>query len=252
MIISVINHKGGTGKTTSVINIGAFLAKKGFSVLLVDLDSQANTSQALMSDKDYSIMDAIESGKVDVNEVFRYSNKISVLSSNLKVYNLEKVLSDKTIAREKVVSKLLEPLKNYFDFIIIDNPPSLGVTALNSVISADKVLIPLEAEFFSQKGLDNLILFFNEAKDAYNLNNDILGVFLTKYMEKTKLANYFISEFGSDSDYQNLFLNTKIRKNVKIGESHLDGKTILDYAPDSIGAMDYENLTKEILTKLKM
>ena len=245
MIISIINHKGGTGKTTSAVNISACLADLGYKVLLVDLDSQANSSQALISDKDYTILNAIKDKKIDTNQLFHYNDKLSLLSASLDLHILEKELSDIVIAREKIFLNLFKPIQDSFDFIILDNPPSLSYIALYSIVCSEKVLIPLEAEFFSQTRLDNLILFFDEAKKGYDLNSEILGIFFTKYSDNTRLSEHFSTMINDD--YKYLLLSSKIRKNVKLGEAHLNGQTILDYSNTSSGAVDYKQLTNEIL-----
>ena len=249
MIISIINHKGGTGKTTSAINISAYLSALNYKVLLVDLDSQSNSTQGLMSTNDYTLFDAVKSNEIDVNRFFKYNDNLSVFPSSNNMIGLDKELGDKMIGRERVFDNLFKPIKQSYDFIILDNPPLLSHIALNSLITSDFVLVPLEAEYYSQKGLDNLILFFNDVKNAYKNDTQILGVFLTKFVPNTRLSNYFNEEFTEN--YKDLFLSSKIRKNVKLGEAQLDGLTILDYDNSSNGAIDYKNLTDEILTKIK-
>ena len=249
MILSIINHKGGTGKTTSAINISAYLSALNYKVLLVDLDSQSNSTQGLMSTNDYTMFDAVKSNEIDLNRFFKYNDNLSVFASSNNMVGLDKELGDKMVGRERVFNNLFESIKKNYDFIILDNPPLLSHIALNSLIASDYVLVPLEAEYYSQKGLDNLILFFNDVKSAYKNSTEILGVFLTKFVPNTRLSNYFNEEFSEN--YKDLFLSTKIRKNVKLGEAQLDGLTILDYDSSSNGAIDYKNLTDEILTKIK-
>ena len=249
MILSIINHKGGTGKTTSAINISAYLSALNYKVLLVDLDSQSNSTQGLMSTNDYTMFDAVKSNEIDLNRFFKYNDNLSVFASSNNMVGLDKELGDKMVGRERVFNNLFESIKKNYDFIILDNPPLLSHIALNSLIASEFVLVPLEAEYYSQKGLDNLILFFNDVKSAYKNSTEILGVFLTKFVPNTRLSNYFNEEFSEN--YKDLFLSTKIRKNVKLGEAQLDGLTILDYDSSSNGAIDYKNLTDEILTKIK-
>mgnify|MGYP003608541810 CR=1 FL=1 len=249
MILSFINHKGGTGKTTSTVNVGAFLADLEYKVLIVDLDSQANSSQALNSDLDYSIYDAIENDFIEEDKIFKYNQFLSILSSNRTMINLEKKLTNTVVGREFIIKNLLKPIENKYDFILIDNPPALAVTTLNSIVCSDKIIIPLEAEYFSITGLKNIIDFFNLAKTSYNLNTQILGFFFTKFSENTNLSNHFIDELNQY--YKAFLFQSKIRKNVKLGEAHLSGKTILDYDSSSNGAVDYNNLTNEILNLIK-
>ena len=245
MILSIINHKGGTGKTTSAINISAYLSALNYKVLLVDLDSQSNSTQGLMSTNDYTMFDAVKSNEIDLNRFFKYNDNLSVFASSNNMVGLDKELGDKMVGRERVFNNLFESIKKNYDFIILDNPPLLSHIALNSLIASDYVLVPLEAEYYSQKGLDNLILFFDDAKKGYDLKSEILGIFFTKYSDNTRLSEHFSTMINDD--YKDLLLSSKIRKNVKLGEAHLNGQTILDYSNTSSGAVDYKQLTNEIL-----
>lgn len=242
-VISFINYKGGTGKTTSVINIGANLANQGKKVLLIDLDPQANLSEGL--------------GVYDSNNTmyYYYKNKISATAQNVKE-NLDIIPSNLDLVgfdfdlpaeflREKVVDNLVKDLLPNYEYVLIDLPPTLNTVVINALVISDYICIPMEAEFFAFRGLDRIMDIAKKIKSTFKPNLNLLGVFVTKFNPTRSLSKHILDAVNDNFD--NKLLNTKIRINVKLSEAQTEGKDIYSYDPESNGAKDYEALTLEIL-----
>src|SRR5690554_5322838 len=244
--IAILNHKGGTGKTTSAINIGAGLAKKGKRVLLVDIDPQANLTEGLgIRDAETSIYDSIRDSKK--LPVIQIHGRLDLVPSSIDLLGAELEIVSK-IGREKIVTKLLKPLKAEYDYIILDCPPALGLLTINAVVAADTILLPLEAEYFAYKGIDRLIGIVEQVQEHFNENLTIGGVFVSKCNYQRTLTQTIINSiteyFGPK------VFDAKIRVNVSLSEAQLQGQSVFEYAPDSNGAKDYDNLVNEILNKI--
>lgn len=244
--ISILNHKGGTGKTTSSLNIGASLAKKNYRVLLVDIDPQANLTEGLgIRDAENSIYDSIKDNKK--LPITNITDNLDLVPSSIDLLGAELEIVSK-IGREKILSKLLKPIEKEYDFVIIDCPPALGLLTINAIVASDTILLPLQAEYFAYKGVDRLLGIIDQVKEHFNEGLEIGGVFITQWNQTrvlTKTIINSITEFFGDKVF-----DTKIRINVALGEAQLQGKTIFDYDPESNGAKDYDQLVNEILTKL--
>jgi len=244
--IAILNHKGGTGKTTSAINIGAGLAKKGKRVLLVDIDPQANLTEGLgIRDAGTSIYDSIRDSKklpvIQVNE------SLDLVPSSIDLLGAELEIVSK-IGREKIITKLLKPLKGEYDYIILDCPPALGLLTINAIVASDTVLLPLEAEYFAYKGIDRLMGVIEQVQEHLNEKLTIGGVFVTKCNSQRTLTQTIvdsITDFFGDKVFE-----TKIRINVSLSEAQLQGQSVFEYAPESNGAKDYELLVDEIIRKI--
>jgi chromosome partitioning protein len=243
----IINHKGGVGKTTSVVNIGAGLAIANQRVLLVDIDPQSNLSESfgLIRVKP-SIYDSF------VNDV---AVPIHNVKPNLDVVpaSLDLAMVDLEIAgemsRESLLKDILEPVKHNYDFIIIDSPPSLGLLTINALVAADDVYIPLEAEFLAYRGIDSIVGIIEKVRKKLNKNLKIGGVFMTKFNKQrilTRTIREEVSKYFGD-----VLLESSIRVNVALAESPANAKDIFEYAPDSKGADDYKDLVLEILNRQK-
>lgn len=244
--ISIMNHKGGTGKTTSSINIGAGLAKKGLKVLLLDIDSQANLTEGLgKGDPELSVYDSIRENKK--LPILHVSENLDLVPSSIDLLGAEMEIVSK-IGREQILHKLLKPIRSEYDYIIIDCPPSVGLLTVNAMVASDTILLPLQGEYFAYKGVDRLLGIVNEVRDNLNDKLKIGGVFITQINPNRILTKTIVEKLTED--LQDKVFDTKIRINVALAEAQLQGQTIFDYAPESNGAKDYEMLVDEILKRL--
>lgn len=245
MIYSISNHKGGVGKTTSTINIGAALANKNKKVLLVDLDPQANLTQSLgIKDIQISIYDNLKGEKM-VNTI-EYKHNLHVLPSSLDLSAAEIELSSEP-GREYILKDILHQFVNKFDYIFIDCPPSLGLLTINALAASDYVIIPMQAEYLPLRGLAKLTDVITKIRTRLNQKLQIGCVFLTQY-DSRKVLNRDIAasvlEFFGDK-----FLDTKISSNVALAEAPSQGKDIFLYNKSCKGATDYDDLCEEMLKK---
>lgn len=248
-IIAFANHKGGVGKTTSVANIGAALNQKGNRVLLVDLDAQQNLTSCFLPD------DRVEALEVSIYEalvgkaplpVIPLRDRLSIVPSGIELARAEIDLSQK-LAREQLLKRLLQPIAEDYDFILLDCPPSLGVITTNALTAAEALYIPLTAEALPLKGLRMLEAVVEEVRESINPTLSLSGVFVTRYNTRKSLNNMVLETIADK--YGSIVFNTKIRENVAIAEAPLMQQPICEYAPKSKGAEDYEALTEEILSR---
>ena len=242
-VIAVTNHKGGVGKTTSTINIGAGLAKLGKRVLLIDLDPQANLSQSLgIKDPSATIYGAIR-GEHPLQPV-NVLKRLDVVPSTLDLSGAEIELSSET-GREYILRELLEPVKGSYDYVIIDSPPSLGLLTVNALTSADEILIPLQAQYLALQGLSKLLEIVDKIQKRLNKGLRIGGVFITQYDSRKILTRNVVETI--ESHFKDTVYKTKIRDNVALAEAPTQGQDIFRYNPTSYGALDYLALCKEIV-----
>ena len=246
-VISISNHKGGVGKTTSAINIGAGLNKLGKKVLLIDLDPQANLSQSLgLIEQDKNIYGAIRGEyKLQPIEILK---GMDVIPSTLDLSGAEVEMSGEA-GREYILRELIEPIRSSYDFILIDSPPSLGLLTINSFTASDEILIPLQAQYLAVQGLTKLIEVVDKIKRRLNKELKIGGVFITQY-DKRKVLNRDVAE-TIKAHFKDEVFKTKIRDNIALAEAPAQGLDIFRYNPKSNGAEDYLSLSKEIIKKHK-
>ncbi len=247
--IAISNHKGGVGKTTSTLNIGAGLALEKKNVLLIDLDAQANLTQCCGVENPEKTIYGAFRGEYQLAP-YKIKDNLHIVPSCLDFAGIELEIGGK-MGRERVLTKLLLPLDGHYDYILFDCPPSLGLITVNAFCAADKVYIPLQAQFLALHGLDKLMEVMNMVKEE-NLNTvvDVAGVFVTQY-DKRKVLNRDISESVKNYFKEKVF-DTIIRDNVSLAEAPASNQDIFSYAPDSPGAKDYQDLVKEILKRNKM
>jgi len=241
-VISISNHKGGVGKTTSAINIGAGLNILGKKVLLVDLDPQANLSQSLnLTDQERTIYGAIRGEyKLEPVEVVR---GLDVLPSTLDLSGAEVELSGEA-GREYILRELLEPLRASYNYIIIDTPPSLGLLTINALTASTEVLIPLQAQYLALRGLTKLLEVVDKIKKRLNKELRVGGVFITQYDNRKILNRDVVATI--EAHFKEELFTTRIRDNIALAEAPTQGLDIFRYQPKSYGAEDYLSLCKEI------
>lgn len=246
-IISVANQKGGVGKTTTAVNISAMLAKKGKMVMLIDCDPQGNATSGLGIEKEseYSVYDILIN-EVDIKKTLQNTcmKNLTICPANMNLAGAEVELVNQ-MSREQRLKDAIEDVKEYFDYIIIDCPPSLGLITLNAFTASDSVLIPVQCEYFALEGLGQLLNTVNLVKKHLNKNLEIEGAVLTMYDVRTNLSNQVVIEvkkYFGDKVYK-----TVIPRNIKLSEAPSYGMPIIMYDETSKGARCYEKLTKEIL-----
>jgi chromosome partitioning protein len=238
-IISIANFKGGVGKTTSTVNIGVGISLKGKRVLMIDLDPQFNLTQSLgLFETDKPIFGALR-GEYPL-EPIQITDSLFIIPSSLDLIKAEIELSGE-FKREEILTRLIKPLKDQYDFILIDCPPSLGLLTINAFIASDEIYVPIEAEFLALKGYAIL----SEAIGRIGLSID--HVFITKY-DGRKVLNRNVLDTIRNSLGEIAF-KTVIRENIALAEAPTQGLDIFRYAPKSIGAEDYRQLVQEILKK---
>ena len=247
-IVSIANQKGGVGKTTTAINLSTILAKKGKKVLMIDADPQGNASSGVGIDRD-----DIELSTYDVlinddtmEEVVKKTNikNLNLCPSNINLAGAEVELVS-VMSREHRLKEKLDVIRDNYDFIIIDCPPSLGLITLNAFTASDSVLIPVQCEYYALEGLGQLLNTIALVKKHLNKEIEIEGALLTMYDIRTNLSNQVVKEvkkYFNDKVYKNV-----IPRNVKLSEAPSYGMPISMYDPRSKGAKSYEKFVKEFL-----
>ncbi|UPA17917.1 ParA family protein [Borrelia sp. MN22-0132] len=247
-IISIINQKGGVGKTTSAINIAYSITLLNKKALLIDIDSQGNTSSGVnilkkeVTNSSYELIYK----KQKITPIKNFN--LDIIPSSLKLALLEKELIHE-IARENFLKNALEQYKqDDYDFIILDCPPTLSILTINALVASKYLLIPIETEFFAFEGINQLLDTITAVKQI-NKELDITGVFINKYDIRNKSKEKYIDYLKKV--FKEKFLNTKIRKNISISKSQEENIPVYMYKKESNAAKDFLELTKEIMEKIK-
>ena len=246
-VISVANQKGGVGKTSTTVNLGTILAKKGKKVLLIDADPQGNATSGLGVEKE------VEASTYDilVNDTTLEEALEKTIIKNLKICPANMNLAGAEVelvsmmSREQRLKEKIEPIKEQFDYILIDCPPSLGLITLNAFTASDSVLIPVQCEYFALEGLGQLLNTINLVKKHLNKNIQVEGALLTMYDIRTNLSNQVVKEVKKYFD--NKVYKTVIPRNVRVSEAPSYGMPITEYDPRSKGAKSYTKFAKEFL-----
>ncbi|MDB5262426.1 MAG: hypothetical protein JWQ14_1707 [Adhaeribacter sp.] len=242
-IVSVINQKGGTGKTTTTINLGSALSKAGKKILLIDLDPQANLSYSLGVEEPEGTLADVFTDNKKLKEIIKQQGNLSIAPGSNELVDIEISLVNQP-EREKFLKNILAEVKGY-DYILIDCPPSLSLLTVNALVASDEVVIPLQMEVLTLQGLGQILNTVKQVRTAFNPKLNVKGIVVVMYDKRRKLSSE-IQEYLEQNVAEKIF-KTRIRLNVKLAEAPSFGKSVLDYDPGSYGAQDYKALAAEFL-----
>ncbi|WP_299822281.1 ParA family protein [uncultured Pontibacter sp.] len=243
-VVAVINQKGGTGKTTTTINLGSAISKSGKKVLLIDLDPQSNLSYSLAIPGSNGTLADVFLGAKNLKDILVEKDGLWVAPGSNDLVDIEiSLVSEKS--RESFLKNILSDTKG-FDYVLIDCPPSLSVLTLNALTAAHEVLIPLQMEVLTLQGLDQITKTVDRVKKAFNSKLKVKGIVVVMFDMRRKLS-LEVLHYLQENVEEKIF-KSQIRLNVKLAEAPSFGKSILDYDPNSNGAKDYQALSEEFLS----
>jgi chromosome partitioning protein len=248
-VITFANQKGGVAKTTTTLNLGVALKEQGFTVLGIDLDPQGNLtmSQGWNPDEIERSMYEVLVHQLPIEEIIRPA-EIDIAVSSIDLAGAELVMSS-MIGRERALERALRPIKERYDYILIDTPPSLGLLTINALVACDGVIVPVQCEYLSLRGLVQLQNTMEMIRENLNPNVDIQGILATMYDRRLIHAREAVEILKEN--FGDLVYNTKIRKTVRFAEAPVKGQSVLTYDPTSEAAMLYRDLAKEVLNGAK-
>lgn len=247
-IISVINNKGGTGKTTTTLNLGTALSKLGYNVLLIDFDSQSNLTTSLGVNKVENHIGKLLLHDLKSQDVLLPLDQVSLIPSTNYLLDYEYRINNEP-GREYLLREALDPIRPLYDYILIDCGPSLGTFAINSLVASDSYIVPMQAENFAFIGLDKIIQITDKVKKRMNPKIEMSGILFVKFSHRTKFSKAVIKSLLENERYKHKVFETKIRTDISLMESTAFGQNIFSYAPRSRGAEDYLNLANEFIER---
>ena len=258
MLIGILNQKGGVGKTTTTVNLGAALATKGKKVLLVDIDAQSNLTAHLgltpREDADnpvdngqipeFTIYDVLKGQKSIEEVIIHRSENLDVVPSSLLLSAADLEFGG-VVGRELLLKRVLEKCKGQYDFVAVDCPPALGLLTLNVLAAVEKIIIPVQSEYLALHGVRQLLDTIDQVRSVYNPSLSVGGVLICLHDNRRRLARAVSDTIRAY--FGELVFNTVVRTNVSLAEAPASGQTIFEYAPKSPGADDYLSLVEELL-----
>ncbi len=249
-VISIVNQKGGVGKTTTAVNLSAFLAKKRKKVLIIDLDPQGNATSGYGFDKgqlENTVYDLLVNEE-DINNVISATSvkNVDMCPTNINLAGAEVELVS-AISRETILKRAIEPVLDKYDYIIIDCPPALGLLTINALAACEGVIVPIQGEYYALEGLTQLMDTINMIKKKLNPKIGILGVVITMHDRRTQLTKQVVEEV--QKYFGDKVFKTFIPRNVRLAEAPSYGQTIEEYDPKSKGSLAYQALAYEVLKR---
>ncbi len=256
--ISVVNQKGGVGKTTTTVNLGAALAEKGKKVLLIDIDAQSNLSTHLglgvkedlaemtevSKGPEWTVYDVLKGTKRIQDVVIKRSANLDVVPSSLLLSAADLELGG-VVGRELLLKRAIDKIREQYDVILIDCPPTLGLLSLNALAAVDQVIVPVQSEYLALHGVRQLLDTIDQVRSVYNQNLIVGGVLICLHDSRKRLARAVADTIRNY--FGDLVFATVIRENVALAEAPAKGQTIFEYLPKSPGAEDYLALSEEVL-----
>jgi chromosome partitioning protein len=254
-VISIATLKGGTAKTTTAVNLAGALHRKGYSVLLIDSDPQANLTYSMGAQDDCKrnlyteYKREIQGEESKLKEtIIETSSGPGLIPSSVQLGNTEQELVSKLAREQTLRRRILRPIVNDYDFIFIDCPPSFGMLTVNALVASDYILVPLQGEFLPKKGVENFLAQVNALKETLNLTVEVAGFLLTRYSPRKKM-NEEIKNWMNEQ-YPGKLFRTFIHTDIRLAAAQEKGIDIFSYAPHSVAAQDYCDLADEFLTSV--
>jgi len=243
-----VNQKGGVGKTTSSINIGAYIAVAGKKVLLVDFDSQGNMSSGVGVSKEKPTIYELMAETATAEQAIKHTKvaNLDVISASIDLAGAAMELVNQQ-DRNFFLKRVLDPIRDKYDYILVDCPPSLGMLTLNGLCAADEVLVPMQCEYFALEGITLLLQTIQQVQKGLNSSLKIGGIFFTMYDSRTRLAQDVVMQVKSY--FKDVVFNTIIPRNIRLSEAPSHGEPICIYDPNCIGAKSYQKLAEEVINR---